>query len=131
MAERRTISQWFAARRLRRRFREVNQRAIGALPEDTFGRLSGTARAFEETLQAPLSDRPCVYWEVEVLEDHGLMAAVMAPRTLLAREKHGVPFILEEEGHRAVVDPTSAQISLAFDFTSTSKAAFDANANQR
>jgi hypothetical protein len=136
----RTINKWFAARRLRRRFREVNQFAIGALPEDTFGRLSGSARPFDDNaMQAPLSGRACVYWVIEVIDDHGLdwpigvsgMASMLTPKTTLVHDARGVPFVLEEEGHCAIVDPTSAQISLVFDHTSKSKAAFDANEHQR
>jgi hypothetical protein len=124
----RTIKQWFAARRLRRRFRETSQHAIGAMPEDTFGRISAATRLLSgEPLIAPLSQRSCVYWSVEILEDRGID---WPTRTLVHEERH-VPFVLEEDHHTAIVDPTHALVSLLFDFTSRSRAAFDANKEQK
>ena len=67
----RTISQWFAARRLRRRFREIDQHSIGTRPEDTLGRLSGIARPLGDAMQAPLSGRSCLYRAIDIIEDHG------------------------------------------------------------
>jgi hypothetical protein len=123
----RTVKQWFAARRLRRRFRETSQHAIGAMPEDTFGRISAAAQQLETALTAPLSQRPCVYWSIEILEDRG----IDWPTRTLIRDDRWVPFLLEEDNHRAIIDPTEAVVSLEFDFTSRSKAAFDASKDQK
>ena len=56
----RTLRNWFAMRRLRRRIRKAPAFAIEALPEDTVGRIVGPAPPRGETLEAPISGRPCV-----------------------------------------------------------------------
>lgn len=51
----RTIRKWLTTRRLRRRFRKAEAFTVEALPEDTFGRITGAAQPFETTLPAPIS----------------------------------------------------------------------------
>ena len=100
-------------RRLRRQIRKAPAFAIEALPEDTVGRIVGPAEAAGETLTAPVSGRPCVLWVLEIIENLG----EDWPSLRILRQQHGVPFVLEESGARAVVDPDSAIVSLVFDFT--------------
>ncbi|MBA3818799.1 MAG: hypothetical protein H0X17_07900 [Deltaproteobacteria bacterium] len=126
----RTIRGWFRARRIRRQLREAAQWGIGTLPEDTCGRITGTVHAFEgQTLEAPISGRPCVYYLIVIEENLGVGGggAVMG----LAERSDGTSFVLEEDGHRAVVDPEHAVLSVAFDHETTSLAAFDADPRQR
>ena len=112
----RTIRKWFTARRLRRRFRKTEAFAIEALPEDTFGRISGAAQPFETTLSAPISGRPCVYWVIEIVEDIG----EDWPSSLILAQHGGVPFVVTQDGHRAVVDPKDSITSLTFDHEDSS-----------
>jgi hypothetical protein len=124
----RTIRKWLTARRLRRRFRKTSPFALDALPEDTFGRVSGAAQPFEgKQLVAPISLRPCVYWMVEIVEDVG----EDWPSSLILVQEDGVPFVLHHEGHRAVVDPKDATVSLAFDHAADPQGIDRANKEQR
>jgi hypothetical protein len=129
-AAQRTIRGWFAARRIRRQFRQAKHWSIGSLPEDTVGRITGTVMPFEgQTLEAPLSGRRCVYYAVLIEENLGLGGggAVMP----LAEKADGISFVVEEDGHRAVIDPDNALLAVAFDHRATSLAAFDATPRQR
>jgi hypothetical protein len=124
----RTIRKWLTARRLRRRFRTTPQYALDALPEDTFGRVTGVARPFSgEQLTAPLSLRPCVFWVIEIVEDVG----EDWPSSLILVQEDAIPFVLDHEGHRAVVDPKAATVSLAFDHASEAQGLAHADRAQR
>jgi hypothetical protein len=107
----RTLRNWFAMRRLRRQIRKAPAFAIDALPEDTVGRIVGPVQPANETLAAPISGRPCVLWVLEIIENLG----EDWPSMRILHRQHGVPFVVEENGARAVIDPTSAIVSLVFD----------------
>jgi hypothetical protein len=115
---------------LRRELQKLPRLPLSALPENTFCRATGTVRPFERRLlEAPLSRRPCVYYEARVIavsagryyEDHEDVGA----------ERAGIEFVLEDDTASAVVDPRHARVTLTLDNESTSMAAFDANAVQR
>src|SRR5687767_14641062 len=112
---RRTIAKWFEARRLRKAVREAKPVAIADLDEATLGRIEGKVDALENDLEAPLTGRRCVYYSYSILEDVGPYARAGAIVTL-HRETHSVPFLLENAGHRAVVDPEGATVSARVDF---------------
>lgn len=112
----RTLRNWFAMRRLRRRFKKAAAFSIDALPEDTLGRITALAQPLGDTLMAPVSGRPCVLWVLEVIENLG----EDWPSLRILRAQRGVPFVLEEDGARAIVEPESAVASLVFDHTSQS-----------
>lgn len=113
MSTLRTIKQWFAMRRLRKQLRAATAYRIAELPEDTPGRFAGTPRPFAEALVAPISQRPCVLYVVEVVLHH-LGSAELPLRSVLT-EQRGVPFVVEDDGARAIVDPANATALLAFD----------------
>jgi hypothetical protein len=123
----RTLRNWLATRRLRRRFRKADAFAIDAMPEDTFGRIVAPAQPLGEALVAPASGRRCVYWVLEVIEYLG----EDWPSRRLVREQRGVPFLLEENGARAIVEPASAVVSLVFDHENKSSGAADADLLQK
>lgn len=123
----RTLNHWFAMRRLRRRFRKATAFTIEALPEDTLGRITATAQPHILPLTAPISGRACVYWVLEVIENLG----EDLPSRRLVRAQHGVPFVLEENGARAIVEPDSALTSLVFDHVSSSNGSSNADHMQR
>jgi len=66
-------------------------------------------------IEAPLSGRLCVYYSIEV-HDIGTSRV-----TQVAHEHHGIPFLLLDRGTHAVIDPTLARISSAFDHTTKTK----------
>jgi E3 Ubiquitin ligase len=101
--------------RLRRTLRRTPRWSLAALPEDTFGRVTGAAHAFEgQQLTAPLTGRPCVYF-IAIVEQRGTRDGNRARWTRLALERRSVRFVLEDAGHRAIVDPRRARVTLDFD----------------
>ncbi len=111
----RTISNWFQARRLRKAVRNAAPIAIGDLAENTIGRIAGPAIAFSDVLEGPLTGRPCVFYSYSILENVGPYGRNGA-FVVIARDSRAVPFMLEETGHRAIVDPAGADISAVFDY---------------
>jgi hypothetical protein len=103
-------------RRHRKRMRKAPRFALADFPENTFGKVVGIARPLNKRLiEAPLSGRLCVYYEAYV--DSMVEGSML--RTL-ASEQEGMAFVLEDDGCRAIVDPTNAFMSTGIDFTSTS-----------
>jgi len=101
--------------RLRRTLRRTPRWSLAALPEDTFGRVTGAAHAFEgQQLTGPLTGRPCVYF-IAIVEQRGTRDGNRARWTRLALERRSVRFVLEDGGHRAIVDPRRARVTLDFD----------------
>lgn len=101
--------------RLRRTLRRAPRWSLAALPEDTFGRVTGTAYPFEgEHLTAPLTGRTCVYY-IALVEQRGRQGGDRARWTRLAIERRGLSFVLEDGGHRAIVDPRRARVTIDFD----------------
>ena len=118
----------FADYRLRRRLRKAPRAELGSLDESTVARITGTVRPMgKRLLEAPLSGRLCVYYSITVVaaREH------LGQRTTIGSEQDAMTFVIEDASGRAVVDPEHAQISVAFDFVSESKAAFDADPQQR
>src|SRR5262245_3562182 len=62
----------FEAWHVKRRHRGVAPSLIAALPENERGRLIGRVAAIEQSLIAPLTGRPCVYYAMVVEENSGL-----------------------------------------------------------
>jgi hypothetical protein len=123
---RRLIAQRLADRRLRRALSDAPLWPLADLPEDVWARITGVARPLDErVLEAPLSGRLCLYYSITIEE--------LGPGGLavLASEQEALPFVLEDRGSRAVIDPAHARISTAFDHVSESQAAFDASPRQR
>ncbi len=112
---------------LRALLRQAPSLPLADLPESAWARVSGVVALLDgRVLEAPLSGRPCVYYAVRV-------DSLVAPQRFntLMRQRDAVPFIIEERGHRAVVDPTHARVSAEIDYTSRSAAAHDADRRQR
>ena len=101
--------------RLRRILRRAPRWSLASLPEDTLGRVTGAAYPFEgEQLTAPLTGRPCVCF-IAIVEQRGRRGGNRARWSRLAIERRSVPFVIEDGGHRAVVDPRRARITINFD----------------
>ena len=107
-------------RRVKWRLGRAKQVPIGELAEGQRARIGGTARALGETLEAPLTGRPCVAFDVRVEERRTYLPTGFAPTDskiwrLLAIEQGGVPFAIEDSSGRALVDPAHADIVLELD----------------
>lgn len=113
---------WYFGKRqaLTRRLKDAKAWSIGELPEDTLGKIVGVARPVGETLTAPISGRPCVFFEVSVVQDHGKSSST------IIHELQGVPFFLEDGTGRALVDPSGAEVVLEQDFSTSSGTLDDA-----
>jgi hypothetical protein len=109
-----SIYRWYGsdARRLRRWMLQSPRARIADAPEGTSVRLVGEVIALDGHLvEAPLGAQPCVYFEA-VLERISDDANVDLWKEVV-RETGGVPFLLQDETGRAIVDPTHARVTLA------------------
>lgn len=107
--------------RLRRTLRRAPRWSLATLPEDTFGRVTGAAHPFEgQQLTAPLTGRPCVYF-IAIVEQRGARDGNHVRWTRLALERRSVRFVIEDGGHRAIVDPRRARVTLDFDHARTTE----------
>lgn len=105
------VPAWYFSKRekQKRRLRTAKRWSLATLPDDTFGKVVGTARVLDETLVAPISGRPCVFYLVVVTADDKSDASA------LLREAVGVPFVIEDDTGRAEVDPREADVVLVQD----------------
>jgi hypothetical protein len=89
---------------VRRRIRSARRWTIAELPESTLGRIVGRVRAIGELLHSPLTGRPCVGFVAEVYSEFSLGG--------IYREARSVPFVIEDESGRALVDSHTEQARL-------------------
>lgn len=102
------------ATKLNRELRNTPRRTLAELPEGTLGRVVGKAVALDDTLEAPLSGRPCLYYTsiVEVSDGKYWKQIV--------REDRAVMFVLDDGTAKAIVDPSSSKVVLDFEQTGAS-----------
>jgi hypothetical protein len=83
---------------------------IGRLPENTFGRIVGTCMPFKDlgVAIAPASGRSCFVYlaHVEVI--------YLGHRQQFG-ERLGWPFVIEDDKHRAIIDPTHARLRIRYE----------------
>jgi hypothetical protein len=108
------LKRSFAERRQRRRLRRVERRGLADLVEGSPLRVIGRARPMGAALEAPMSKRICVCWAIVVYDWHH-DNSVRVIHTTQGR----APFLLEDTTLQAVVDPRRAELSAAFDHTTT------------
>ena len=84
---------------------------VGRFPDGEAGRVVGTVRAHQRRLLAPLTGRPCVYYEVIVEQ------VTLSGLRLCFVECDTVPFVLEDGSGRGIVEPRGAEVAAAFDHT--------------
>lgn len=96
---------------VKRRHRRTTSTPIGELPEHQLGQITGRVAAFERSVTAPLTGRPCLYYAVVVLE----YRATTKRWRPCVNERGGVSFALEDRTGRAIIDPSNAQLALDFD----------------
>jgi len=103
---------------IRRTLRKTPTKRIQELRDDELGKVVGRARGLSETLESPLTYRRCVYF-IAVVEEHRSSGKSSYWKTII-RETRGVPFMLEDDSGRAIIDATAARVSLDFDGKSQS-----------
>lgn len=115
-----------AERYYKKQLRRAPRFAIAKLDEGELGRIVGHARVHEQELVAPLTGRACVYYIAKVeVRDHGEeWKAVIVEET-------GVPFVLEDESGRALVDPRGADLALEVDSRATTGLFTDPDKHQQ
>lgn len=97
---------------LRKQLRGAARVKIAELPESQVCAAVGRTRPIEmaEVLEAPLTGRPCFYFIAEIEERVG------SQWRLVARERRGVPFVIQDATGRAVIDPDEALIDIPCDY---------------
>ncbi|HSN25713.1 MAG TPA: hypothetical protein VLT45_05490 [Kofleriaceae bacterium] len=102
------------ASQLTRELGRYPRMSLAELPEGTLGRVVGKAVALDDTLEAPLSGRPCLYYTsiVEVSDGKDWKEII--------REDRAVMFVLDDGSERAIVDPSSSKVVLDFMETGSS-----------
>jgi len=96
---------------------------LADLTENTRARLKGVVAPFRsELLEAPLSGRPCVHYRVTIwVHDRGYISGVHELGVL----ERALPFVIEEDGARAVIDPASARFFAGIDLRSEASELMD------
>ncbi len=117
----------FSEKKLRKRALREQPRLLADAPEGEPICVRGIVRAFAPLIDAPLAGSACVYYQTH-------LAVGVAGRLSWRPHTHtsgGVAFVVADSaGTRAVVDPTSATVSVRFDTLTRSAAAFDADVRQ-
>lgn len=96
-------SYYSSASRHLRALRRKEIWPIGELPDGTVGRMIGTVRAAGATLKAPVTGRACVCYHLTVSTN------TEDAHTIIS-DQQGVPFVLEDDSGRALVDPEGAAL---------------------
>jgi hypothetical protein len=117
------VARWYADRTVRKLLRGAPERSLTELSEHRFAKLVGRVQPHgARVLEAPLSGRLCAYYSIEVLGRRRPSSRKRrgdGQRHVVASEYEAVPFELEVDGCRAVIDPADAWISSAFDHRRT------------
>jgi len=118
---------WFfsADQQIRRRLRNAPRVDIAALGDGQEARVVGRVVPMQ-TMAAPLSGRPCVFYDITVEQYRSNGRSSGSWHTIL-RERRGVPFLVEDGSGRALVDPEGAQIAVVHDSTTRSGTLDDAS----
>jgi hypothetical protein len=107
---------WFARRRMQRRIRLAPPTRLHDLIEGDVARIAGRVTVLDgETLAAPFTGRPCVYYAVTTV-------FVGDGRHVLASHENAVAFLLDAGDARAVIDVAHARVSVGVGHCSRSPA---------
>jgi hypothetical protein len=114
------ISSFRADRKIKKLLRNASEHTLPDVRESTFVRVTGTVQPHRSRLlEAPLSGRLCSYYSLVIrapVRSWSLSTRRQHDRYMtLGEEQEGIPFELDVEGVRAVIDPTDAWISSGFD----------------
>jgi hypothetical protein len=101
---------------IRRRHRRMAPTPIAALPEHRVCRIVGRVAASKQTLTAPLTGRPCVFYTLTISEQFARGSSVRAT------DRRGARFAVSDHSATAVVDPLHSRIALKVDHSQESNA---------
>jgi hypothetical protein len=87
--------------RIDHRVMRMKRVPIAKLAENERGKIGGPIRVLDGTTTAPLSERTCVCYRVEVRNVH---------QQEVFSETGGVPFVVEDDTGTAIVDPKAAEV---------------------
>jgi len=93
----------------RHRIADAPRRTLAELPEGVVARVVGRARTLADVLEAPLSGRPCVYYQLTITKP------VLMLNTTLAHEERAVLFTLDDGTARAIIDSHGCTADLVVD----------------
>lgn len=120
-------------RRFANQIRKAGSVALADVPEAMLVRVTGHAIPIDgRVLDAPLSGRRCLFYRASVFRHTAPNQGNTYDSVReIATEQQGVPFLIENDGTRALVDTAEARLLCVFDHTSESLAAYDASPQQR
>jgi len=100
--------------KIRRALRSAARVSAAEFPDGGEGKLVGRLEILGEPLIAPLSQRPCAYYELTVEQQRS--SGKSSHWYTLFREVNGQPFGLDDSSDcRVIVDPRGARVSLVVD----------------
>jgi hypothetical protein len=100
------------ARQLARRGRRLDASAIDEVPESSVVRVIGEVKRLDRWVVAPITNRACAYWRLEVsVMEYSAAERRTYWRTLFDRTD-GLPFVLTSERGDCCVDPSLATIAV-------------------
>ena len=118
------IAWYFSAEaKTRRALRAAPRVSIAQFPEGAPARIVGRVEDGERLI-APLSGRPCVFYQA-IVEQYHSNGKSGSWRTII-REERGIPFALDDGTGRALIDPLGARLAVEKDSTTRSGSFDDA-----
>jgi hypothetical protein len=104
-----------AGGRLRRALRRAPRVSVADAPDGEVVRIVGRVRFADlEPLSAPVSNRRCAYYEIEVEERSGV-GRNQSWSKVLEHKEHLERFVIEDETGRALVEPKAPRVVLNMD----------------
>lgn len=101
--------------RLRRALRRTQRVSIAEAPDGELARIVGRLRFADlEPLSAPMTNRRCAYYEIEVEEQSGA-GNNRSWSTVLKHHEHLDRFIIEDETGQALIEPGAPKVVLTMD----------------
>jgi len=87
--------------RLKRELRNAERWSIGEFPDGTIAKVVGSLVLVGEPLMAPLSGRPCAYYDIRVQEYRS--SGKSGSWHTIIRESQGTDFMLEDGTGKAII----------------------------
>lgn len=109
-------------RRIRRLLKKSDRVEIAQFPDGASAKVVGAVVVENQHLNAPLTGRPCVYYEarVEEYKSRGKSGSWVT----VIREVAGVPFFVRDSSGEALIDPSGANVAIDTD-SKTKSGTFD------
>lgn len=100
------------ARQLARRGRRLDASSLDDVPESSVVRVVGEVKRLDRWVVAPMTNRACAYWRLEVsVLEYSAVERRTYWRTLFDRTD-GLPFVLASERGECCVEPSSATVAV-------------------